>query len=112
MPCSSNPFEMKEGGSNVVFINLFEEKNEEEKKKIIKREGDKIALQIFADQTYFGCGIFLGWTTQEESTLRDANPEIFGYLKANDYIKEKKLDDSDKRYEYNRTNELCDKGKE
>ena len=67
---------MKEGGS-IKVASLLKEEGVDSK---------DILIQIFADQTYFGCGIFVCYTTQEEASLRDCNPDIFGYLLDNEYI--------------------------
>lgn len=100
--CLKNPFSMMEGGSTKVAYEFLNQLKEEAKKnnKTFKMEENKIGLEIFADQTYCGCGILVGYKTQEESTLRDANPSLLAHLIGNNKIT-KKNTEFGKMYEYN-----------
>ncbi|MCQ2821488.1 MAG: hypothetical protein MJ252_29880 [archaeon] len=70
-------FDVEEGSSSSVALNVL---------KKYKCQPSEICIQFFADQTYFGCGIFKKWTTQEEATLRDSTPALFGTLLNQGYI--------------------------
>ncbi|MCQ2821426.1 MAG: hypothetical protein MJ252_29550 [archaeon] len=75
--CTENPFTFGSGGTTQVAYDFFI-------KKYLKP--NQLAMQIYADQTYCGCGLIIGWTTQEESTLRDTNAELMAHLIGNGYI--------------------------
>ncbi|MCQ2820549.1 MAG: DUF4670 domain-containing protein, partial [archaeon] len=70
-------FDIEEGSSSSVALNVLKKYN---------CKPNEICIQIFADQTYCGCGILHKWTTQEEATLRDSTPALLGTLINQGYI--------------------------
>ena len=89
---TQNRFIMMSGSTSQVITDLHKD-----------HPDDLICAEIFADNTYFGCGIFIGWTTQEEATLRDSNPDIFPYLISKGYIEKVEPFKNDFRYKYLKT---------
>ncbi|MCQ2819992.1 MAG: hypothetical protein MJ252_22220 [archaeon] len=75
--CTENPFEVKTGSTSDIVCKLHKD-----------NPNAKLCAQIFADHTYYGCGLLFHWTTQEEATLRDTNPELMIWLQHRGLIKE------------------------
>ncbi|MCQ2821591.1 MAG: hypothetical protein MJ252_30400, partial [archaeon] len=88
--CKKNPFIWKSGGSSQVASQIFNQ---------FAKENPKILVQIFADQTNFGCGLLVNWNTQEEATLRDTNPELIANLIDKGYILPKDKENHFKYYD-------------
>ena len=87
--CKDNPFMVKNGGSSSVTSEIYRENHDA-----------KICTQVFADATYFLCGVSDGWTTQEESTARDADPETFAHVIGNKYAGVNTFKGHIRRYPY------------
>lgn len=80
---SKNPFKHAKGYSTNVAMNILMD-------AIKKGNLDKvkISLSIFADCTYCGCGIFAGYNTQEEATVRDFGLLLLAYFMKEGLVKQ------------------------
>lgn len=74
--CKENPFSSIAGQTAEIVQKIARENPKA-----------KICTEIAADATHWGCGIFAGWNTQEESTLKNTDPELGAHLMGKGLIK-------------------------
>ena len=74
--CKENPFSSMAGGTAEIVQTIARENS-----------NAQICTQIAADATHWGCGVFVPWNTQEESTVKNADPELGAHLMGKGLIK-------------------------
>lgn len=74
--CKENPFSSMAGETAEIVQTIARENS-----------NAQICTQIAADATHWGCGVFVPWNTQEESTVKNADPELGAHLMGKGLIK-------------------------